>query len=68
MLVLNRKHGEEIVIGDSIRVTVIEVRGNRVKLGFSGPRDVRILRGEIAGGEVLQSVGIGEIELVAASH
>ena len=37
MLVLSRKRGEAIVIADNITVTVLEVQGNRVKLGFVAP-------------------------------
>jgi carbon storage regulator len=47
MLVLSRKPGERITIGDDIYVTVLEVRGGRVKLGFSGPAEVPIHREEI---------------------
>jgi carbon storage regulator CsrA len=47
MLVLSRKIGEEIVIGDNIRVTVVAVRGNQVRLGFSAPEDVVIQRAEL---------------------
>lgn len=47
MLVLSRRSGERIIIGDSIEVTVIEVRGERVKLGFKAPSDVTIQREEI---------------------
>ncbi len=47
MLVLSRKRGERTVIGDDITVTVLEVRGERVKLGFTGPADVPIHREEI---------------------
>ena len=47
MLVLTRKRGEEGVIGGSIRVTVLEIHGNRVKLGFGGPAEVPIHRGEV---------------------
>jgi carbon storage regulator len=47
MLVLSRKVGEEIVIGDNIRVTVVGVRGNQVRLGFSAPPDVAIHRSEL---------------------
>jgi carbon storage regulator CsrA len=49
MLVLSRKNGECIQIGDSIEVKVIEVSGGRVKLGFSAPRNVSIQRNEIRG-------------------
>jgi carbon storage regulator len=47
MLVLSRKIGEEIVIGDNIRVTVVAIRGNQVRLGFSAPEDVAIQRSEL---------------------
>lgn len=47
MLVLSRKQGEKIVIGDAITVTVLAVEGNRVKLGFAGPPDVPIHREEL---------------------
>jgi len=47
MLVLSRKTGERIMIGDNIEVTIVEVRGDRVKLGFSGPPEVAIHREEI---------------------
>jgi carbon storage regulator len=47
MLVLSRKQGEEIVIGGNIRVKVVEVGGNRVKLAFSAPVEVPIRRSEL---------------------
>ncbi|MHB8897718.1 MAG: carbon storage regulator CsrA [Thermoguttaceae bacterium] len=47
MLVLSRKRGEAVVIGRDITVTVLEVRGDRVKLGFSGPAEVPIHRAEL---------------------
>ena len=47
MLVLTRKIGEEVLIGDAIRVRVLEVQGNRVKLGFVAPDEVRFKRGEL---------------------
>ena len=47
MLVLSRKSGESIVIGENIRVTVLEMHGNRVKLGVSAPGDAPIHRFEI---------------------
>lgn len=48
MLVLSRKPGERIVIGDGIEVMVLEVRGDRVRLGFTAPKDVAIHRQEVA--------------------
>lgn len=48
MLVLSRKPGEKLVIGNDITVKVVEIKGNRVRLGFDAPDDVRILRAELA--------------------
>ena len=48
MLVLSRKPGEKVVIGNSITLTVVEVRGDRVRLAFDAPDQVRILRAELA--------------------
>jgi carbon storage regulator len=47
MLVLSRKIGERLVIGDNITVVVSRVAGNRVTLGIEAPSDVRIVRGEL---------------------
>ena len=47
MLVLSRKSGESIVIGGGVKLTVVEVRGDRVRLGFEGPREVPIHRQEV---------------------
>jgi carbon storage regulator len=47
MLVLSRKVGEQLVIGENIRVVVHRVAGNRVTIGIEAPNDVRIIRGEL---------------------
>lgn len=47
MLVLSRKQGEAIVVGDGITVTVLAVQGGRVKLGVVAPPEVPIHRDEI---------------------
>jgi carbon storage regulator len=47
MLVLTRKVGEKIQIGDGITVTVLDVKGARVRIGIDAPGDVRIVRGEL---------------------
>jgi carbon storage regulator len=48
MLTLSRKPGEQVVIGNGITLTVVEVKGNRVRLAFDAPDQVRILRAELA--------------------
>lgn len=47
MLVLTRKRGENIRIGDSVKITVIEVRPGQVKLGIEAPPEVKVHREEI---------------------
>ena len=47
MLVLSRKQGESIVVRDDIVVTVIELRGGRVRLGVEAPREVTVHREEL---------------------
>ena len=47
MLVLTRKLDEQIVIGDDIKVTLLRIRGNSVRIGIEAPREVRVVRGEI---------------------
>ena len=47
MLVLSRKPGEQIRVGDNITITVVEVRGNRVKIGIEAPRSVGVVRSEL---------------------
>ena len=48
MLVLTRKANEQILIGDDITITLVRVRGNCVRLGIEAPREVRVVRGELA--------------------
>ncbi|NLV17256.1 MAG: carbon storage regulator CsrA [Syntrophomonadaceae bacterium] len=47
MLVLTRKLDEAILIGDDIKITVVEIDGDKVKLGIQAPREMVILRDEI---------------------
>lgn len=47
MLILTRKAGESVVVGNSIRLTVLEVSSNGVRLGFEAPAEVSIYREEI---------------------
>lgn len=47
MLVLSRKKNEKIIINESIVITIVDVRGDRVRIGIDAPRDVPIHREEI---------------------
>jgi len=47
MLILTRRIGETIVIGDNVRVTVLAVVGNQIKLGFVAPANIPVHREEI---------------------
>lgn len=47
MLVLSRRVGESIVVGDDVTVTVLEVRGDVVRVGIDAPRSVRVHRAEL---------------------
>ena len=47
MLVLTRKLGESIAIGDNVKVRVIQIKGKQVRLGIDAPRDTKIYREEV---------------------
>ena len=47
MLILTRRVGESLMIGDDITITVLGVKGNQVRIGVNAPRDVAVHREEI---------------------
>lgn len=47
MLILTRRVGESLMIGDEINVTVLSIRGNQVRIGVNAPKDVSVHREEI---------------------
>ena len=47
MLALSRKKGEALVINNNIEVTILEVKGDQIKLGISAPREVPVYRKEV---------------------
>ena len=47
MLVLSRKKDEKIVIGDNISIMVVEIRGDKVRLGIEAPREISVHRREV---------------------
>ncbi|CDG00226.1 carbon storage regulator CsrA [Avibacterium paragallinarum] len=47
MLILTRKVGESLLIGDEISITILSVRGNQLKVGVNAPKEVSVYREEI---------------------
>ena len=47
MLVLTRKAGETILIDGDIEITVVSIRGDKVRIGINAPEETRVLRGEL---------------------
>lgn len=73
MLVLSRRRNESVVIGESIEVFVVQIRGDKVRLGIRAPAEVRVDRAEIralrqravsVGHDPLDTVGAMVAELV----
>ena len=48
MLILSRKKDQKIMIGDSIELWVVDIRGDTVKIGIKAPREVKVFRQEVA--------------------
>jgi carbon storage regulator len=65
MLVLSRKLGEKIVIGDNIVITVVKIDRNQIRIGIEAPSDISIYREEIAPQRVARTE---RTEAVALSH
>jgi carbon storage regulator CsrA len=59
MLVLSRKVGQEVVIGDNIRIVVNRVAGSRVSLGIEAPGSVHVVRGELVHPAENSEEGVG---------
>lgn len=49
MLVLSRKRDESILIGDTIKITVVDIRGDKVRFGIDAPREMSVHRDEVLG-------------------
>jgi len=58
MLVLTRKLGEKVVVGGNVTITVVAARNGRVRLAIEAPKDVRVLRGELAEWWADETIGL----------
>ena len=66
MLILTRKIGEGIILGDDIRIAVLEIRGKQIRIGIEAPQNVVVLREEIyqrIQEENLQAAGVRDVDL-----
>jgi len=74
MLALTRKPGERIVIGDNIVVTVVDIKGDNIRLAIDAPREIKIYRGEIFDAIAAENqqaavpMDIPKMELLKALH
>lgn len=57
MLVLSRKQGERVMIGDDVVLVISKISGNRVAIAIEAPRDVRVVRGELSPAESARRTG-----------
>ncbi|MGQ9688120.1 MAG: carbon storage regulator CsrA [Desulfobaccales bacterium] len=71
MLILTRKSGEGLFIGDDIRITILEIRGKQIRLGIEAPSSVVVLREEIyrrIQEENLQAAGTRDIDVTEVAQ
>ena len=47
MLVLTRRRGESVLIGDKVEITIVEIQGDKIKIGVSAPKKIEVLRKEL---------------------
>lgn len=67
MLALTRKKGESLVINNNIEITVLEIRGDQIKIGIQAPKDVPIYRKEVylqIQKENEEAIGVDSVEIL----
>jgi len=71
LLILTRKIGEGIILGDDIRISIMEIRGKQIRIGIEAPSDVVVLREEIyqrIQEENLRAAGVRDVDLKEIAH
>ena len=66
MLVLSRKPGEALRVGEEVEITIVEVKGDMVRLGIQAPRDVQVWRKELWEAIVAENIKAAEEAAAAA--
>ena len=61
MLVLSRHRDESIIIGDNIVVTIVDIRGDKVRLGIDAPKDIPVHRQEVYNAIQQEKMAAGEL-------
>lgn len=56
MLVLSRQRNERILVGDDIVLQILEIRGNKVRVGITAPGNVKVLRDEIVSDDEIEAI------------
>lgn len=67
MLVLKRKEGQSLIIGDNIIVKVIEIEGRSVKIGIEAPKDISIVREELLE-KIKQKIALSRVDETVVSQ
>lgn len=65
MLILNRKVGDQIIIGNTIKLKVLKTKGNKIDLGVEAPKDITVVREEIYEKEQNEDFKITKPEVIA---
>ena len=66
MLILTRRVGESVMIGEDVTITVLRVKGTQVRLGVTAPRTVSVQREEVSGRSRPEEPGTGESPIAIA--
>ena len=64
MLVLTRRAGETLIIGDNIKITILAIKGSQVRVGIDAPKDISIQRSELLDEKLEEGEGINVIAFV----
>ncbi len=68
MLILNRREGESIKIGDDIEIEVVSLSGSNVKIGINAPQEISILRKELYDSIISENINASSVNLEKLSE